>query len=94
MRQYFVYIMSSINQTIYIGVTNNLVRRVFEHQQGAVKGFTKKYRCTRLIYYEIYSDVRLAISREKQLKSWRRSKKNTLIEELNPHWDELYPTLG
>ncbi len=81
--------MSSLSKTLYVGVTNNLVRRVFEHKEGLFEGFTKKYQIKNLVYYEEYSDIREAIAREKQLKSWNREKKLTLIERLNPGWEEL-----
>ena len=88
-KTYFIYIMSSLSKTLYVGVTNNLVRRVFEHKEGLFEGFTKKYQIKNLVYYEEYSDIREAIAREKQLKSWNREKKLTLIERLNPGWEEL-----
>ena len=74
---------------LYIGITNSLVRRVSEHQRGEIKGFTKTYRVDRLVYYESFNDPRSAISREKELKGWRRSKKNALVETLNPRWADL-----
>lgn len=88
-KEYFVYIVSSISKTIYIGVTNNLSRRIHEHKNGLLEGFTKKYRVNSLVYYESYFDIRDAIAREKELKSWRRNKKYTLIEDANPGWQEL-----
>ena len=89
MREYYVYIMASRGKTFYVGVTNDLERRVFEHKQGLTDGFTKKYRVTKLVYYEATSDIRTAIEREKQLKAWRRSKKVSLVESLNPEWKDL-----
>jgi len=89
MRQYFVYIMGSRSKTLYVGVTNDLERRVYEHKQGLVAGFTSRYRVTRLVYYEETSDVAAAIEREKQIKGWLRSKKVALIESMNPEWDDL-----
>ena len=89
MRQYFVYIMGSRSKTLYVGVTNDLERRVCEHKQGLVAGFTSRYRVTRLVYYEETSDVAAAIEREKQIKGWLRSKKVALIESMNPEWDDL-----
>ena len=86
---YYVYIMASSSGTLYIGVTNNLRRRVFEHKQGVVKGFTKKYGCHKLVYYEHYLDIRQAIKREKQLKGWLRVKKQNLIKTMNPSWKDL-----
>ena len=93
--KYYVYIMSSTsNYTIYIGVTNNLVRRVYEHRTGAdPDGFTTKYAVKKLVYYESTHDVLSAIEREKQIKSWSRKKKNTLIAGINPAWRDLYPEL-
>ena len=83
--EYFVYIMSNIlDSVLYIGVTNNLQRRVFEHQQKLLIGFTEKYNCEKLVYYEQTTDVRSAIEREKQLKKWNRSKKEFLINQFNP----------
>ncbi len=87
--QYYIYILASDSGTLYIGVTNNLERRVSEHRQDLVKGFTKKYGCHRLVYYEEYGDVNQAIAREKQLKKWSRGKKERLIKNLNPQWRDL-----
>jgi putative endonuclease len=90
MRQYFVYIMASKrNGTLYIGVTNNLERRAYEHQNGLVEGFTKKYGIGLLVYYEQTQSVHSAIAREKQLKKWERKWKLRLIEERNPDWNDL-----
>jgi len=86
---FYVYIIASETGTLYIGVTNNLVRRVNEHQNGQLKGFTSKYGCKKLIYYETYNYVYDAFAREKQLKKWSRSKKQTLIKASNPHWEDL-----
>ena len=93
--EYYVYIMSSTSYyTIYTGVTNNLVRRVYEHRTGAdPDGFTTKYAVKKLVYYESTHDVLSAIEREKQIKSWSRKKKNTLIAGINPAWRDLYPEL-
>lgn len=93
--EYYVYIMSSTsNYTIYTGVTNNLVRRVYEHRTGAdPDGFTTKYAVKKLVYYESTHDVLSAIEREKQIKPWSRKKKNTLIAGINPAWRDLYPEL-
>ena len=86
---YYVYIMTNISGTIYVGITNDLPRRVWEHKQNLVEGFTKKYRIKKLIYYEETPDVMSAIAREKELKGWRRSKKTALITENNPDWRDL-----
>jgi putative endonuclease len=94
-RSYWVYILASrIGGTLYIGVTNNLVRRIYEHRNGLVDGFTKKYHVHRLVYFEQYSDIETAITREKRLKRWNRAWKIQLIEELNPNWDDLYPQIA
>ncbi len=85
----WVYIIASKSGTLYTGMTNNLDRRVFEHKQHLIPGFTAKYNCTRLIFFEKFSDPGNAIAREKQIKGWLRSKKITLIESMNPHWDDL-----
>jgi putative endonuclease len=89
MRRYFVYILSSVSRTLYIGVTNDIERRVREHKQGLIPGFTAKYRINRLVYVEETTDVRDAIAREKQIKAWRRAKKIELIESVNPDWKDL-----
>ena len=87
---YCVYILSNWDDTVlYIGVTGNLPRRLYEHKNGLVDGFTKKYNIHKLVYYEHTNDVYSAISREKQLKKWRREKKNHLIESTNPQWRDL-----
>lgn len=93
--EYYVYIMSSTsNYTIYTGVTNDLVRRIYEHRTGAdPDGFTAKYAVKKLVYYESTHDVLSAIEREKQIKSWSRKKKNALIAGINPAWRDLYPEL-
>jgi putative endonuclease len=89
MRDYYVYIMSNRTHVLYIGVTNDLLRRVEEHRAGTLGGFTSKYKLRRLVYYEHSNDVVAAIAREKQLKNWRREKKITLIEKMNPTWSDL-----
>jgi putative endonuclease len=86
---YFAYIVASKSRVMYIGMTNSLDRRVFEHKHGLIDGFSKQYRCHRLVYYESFDDVRKAIDREKQLKRWNRTKKIWLIERMNPTWEEL-----
>jgi len=94
MNAYFVYILASKkNGTLYIGVTSNLVKRVFEHKQNMVEGFTKKYGVHTLVYYEQTNDINAAITREKQLKKWKRQWKINLIEKDNPKWNDLYDTL-
>jgi len=89
MRDYYVYILASISRVLYIGVTNNLERRLYEHRQKLIPGFTAKYHVTRLVYFEQSGAIRDAIAREKQLKGWRRAKKIALIESVNPSWREL-----
>ena len=87
---YFVYILSNWNDSVlYIGVTSNLPRRLYEHRNHLVDGFTKQYNVHKLVYYEHTNDVYSAISREKQLKGWRRSKKDALIAKMNPDWHDL-----
>ena len=86
---YHVYILSSLSRCIYIGVTNDLLRRLAQHRRGAIPGFTKQYRVTRLVYFEEYREVTTAITREKQLKRWPRARKNRLIERDNPDWNDL-----
>ena len=88
-RKYYVYIMNSPTGTLYVGMTNDLKKRVFQHKHKLIDGFTKKYYVTRLAYFEETSDVRVAIAREKQIKGWRRSKKIELIKTLNPTWRDL-----
>ena len=89
MKQYYVYVMSSYSKTLYIGVTNNLIRRVQEHKDSQIEGFTKRYNIKYLVYYEVTDNVLSAIEREKQLKRWRRDKKIMLIESINPKWEDL-----
>lgn len=89
-----VYILASRrNGTLYVGVTNNLIRRVWEHKQNLTDGFTKKYTIHTLVYYELYSDILHAIAREKEIKKWKRRWKLQLIEKNNPDWKDLYFTL-
>ena len=89
MKQYYVYIMTNSSRTLYTGVTDDLVRRAYEHRNKLIEGFTQKYNITRLVYYEITGDVRAAIQREKQIKGWLRKKKIALIEAANPEWKDL-----
>jgi putative endonuclease len=89
-KQYYVYILTNkSNEVFYIGVTNNLIRRMYEHKNKLIEGFTKKYNTTKLVYYEITNDVRAAIRREKQLKNWHREWKINLINQFNPGWNDL-----
>jgi len=94
MRTYYVYILASRgNGTLYIGVTNDLIRRVQEHRDGLISGFTKKYHVHMLVWYADCSDVTVTIQREKQMKAWKRAWKIRLIEETNPDWKDLYEEL-
>ena len=90
MRSYYVYmITNSGNRVLYVGVTNNLDRRTLEHQAKTTAGFTKRYSCTKLVYFEETPSIYDAIAREKQLKGWVRRKKDWLIEQMNPTWQDL-----
>jgi putative endonuclease len=94
-RSFYVYILASrIGGTLYIGVTNDLIRRVGEHRLKLVDGFTKKYAVARLVYFEQFDDIENAIKREKRLKKWNRAWKIRLFEKLNPNWDDLYPGIA
>jgi putative endonuclease len=94
-RSFYVCILASgIGGTLYIGVTNDLIRRVAEHRLKLVKGFTRKYEVHKLVYFEQFDDPENAIKREKQLKRWNRAWKIRLIEERNPNWDDLYPSIA
>ena len=94
MKNYFVYILSSKNRTLYIGFTNILARRVYEHKLGMIDGFTKKYNVNRLVYYETLPDLNSAVKREKQLKNWHREWKINLIESMNKEWKDLYSDIA
>jgi len=89
-KQYYIYILTNkSSKVIYIGVTNDLERRMFEHKNKLVEGFTKRYNLMKLVYYEVTEDVESAISREKQLKNWHRDWKINLINQFNPEWEDL-----
>ena len=93
-RRGYVYILASKrNGTLYVGVTNDLCRRVYEHREGLLGGFTKRYGVRRLAYYEVYDTVAQAIAREKQVKAWKRAWKLEAIERMNPTWADLYESL-
>ena len=93
-RSGYVYIMASKpNGTLYIGVTSNLVKRAWEHREGFVDGFTKRYGCKLLVWFEVHDRIEEAILREKQMKEWQRAWKVRRIVEMNPDWRDLYPTL-
>jgi len=90
----YVYILTNRpSGTLYVGVTSDLVRRVAEHREGVVKGFTKQYSLKRLVYFEVYDDIRIAIQRERSMKHWSRTWKVRLILQSNPQWDDLFETL-
>jgi putative endonuclease len=89
MKQYYVYIMASRSRVLYTGITNDLIKRVFEHKNRLIGRFTKKYNVINLVYYEVADDVQAAIQREKQVKGWLRKKKIALIEAMNPEWKDL-----
>jgi putative endonuclease len=89
-RHYYIYVLTNWNnRVIYIGVTNDLERRVFEHKNKLVKGFTEKYNVNNLVYFEETGDVNAALAREKEIKKWRREKKDALVTNSNPQWTEL-----
>ncbi len=93
--EYFIYIMTNKPQgTLYIGVTNNLIRRVYEHRNNLIDGFTKRYQLHRLVYFETHQDIRIAIQREKNLKQWAREWKINLIKQLNPQLDDLWEIIA
>ena len=90
MNSYFIYILTTKNnKMLYIGVTNNLPRRLYEHKNKLVKGYTEKYNISKLVFYEEFTNVKDAIAAEKKLKGWLRSKKDNLISGFNPNWDDL-----
>jgi putative endonuclease len=89
-RRYYVYLLTNWDNTVmYVGITNNLERRVYEHKQKLVKGFTKKYNINKLVYFEETYDVRAALTREKEIKKLRREKKNNLVQSFNPDWKDI-----
>jgi len=89
-KNYYVYIFTNWNNTVmYIGVTNDLVRRLYEHKNKLYDGFTKKYNLNKLVYFELFFDINEVINREKEIKKWRREKKNNLVESKNPDWKDL-----
>jgi len=93
-KEYYIYLLTNKGlNVVYTGVTSNLIRRVYEHKNKMVDGFTKKYNVDRLIYFETYSEITDAIQREKQIKGWIRKKKDELINQMNPEWRDLYEEL-
>ena len=93
-RTFYVYILASRTGTLYIGMCNNIERRMREHKSGEFEGFASKHGCNRLVYYEAFDDVGKSIDREKQLKGWRREKKLALIKAMNPRWADLAEKWG
>ena len=89
MKDYYIYILTNKSKTLYTGITNNLNRRVYEHKNKLIEGFTKKYNIDKLIYFELFNNPKDAIRREKQIKGWIRKKKIELIESMNPEWKDL-----
>ncbi len=93
--RYYVYILTNWNNRVmYVGITNDLMRRVYEHRTHAIKGFTEKYNVSKLVYFEETADVHAAIAREKEIKKWRREKKNALVIQANPEWRDLGNDFG
>ena len=94
-RQYYVYILASrIGGTLYVGVTNDIIRRVAEHRLKIAESFAKRHDVTRLVYFEVFEEIEQAIHREKRLKKWKRQWKIKLIETDNPNWSDLYPSIA
>jgi putative endonuclease len=94
MKNYYIYMMSNVkNNVLYIGITNDLLRRVYEHKNDLIEGFTKKYRCHKLVWFEMTSDINAAIIKEKQMKKWKREYKENVINKMNPDWKDLYEGL-
>ncbi|HYD18293.1 MAG TPA: GIY-YIG nuclease family protein [Patescibacteria group bacterium] len=94
MKPHFIYILTNkVNGTLYVGMTENLARRVSEHKAGLAEGFTKKYGCRLLVYYEVADDFESALRREKTIKKWSRQWKLNVINEMNPAWDDLYDSI-
>jgi len=88
--RYFVYILTNSNHKVmYVGMTNDLIRRIYQHHMHALPGFTAKYNVTKLVYFEVTSEVHVALAREKEIKRWRREKKNALVDAGNPNWRDL-----
>jgi putative endonuclease len=93
-QQYYIYIITNYyNTVLYTGVTNDLIRRIYEHKEKIIAGFTKKYNVNKLVYYEIFTDINSAIAREKQIKAGSRQKKIDLVDSMNPQWCDLYDGL-
>ena len=93
-KEYYIYFLTNKHRSVlYTGVTNNLIRRVYEHQNKLQKGFTEKYNLDCLVYYELFQNITDAIAREKQIKGWSRKKKNELVCQFNPQWEDLYKSI-
>ena len=93
-KQYYVYLITNERYgTLYVGITNDLVRRIYEHREGTVQGFSKQHGLSRLVWFEAHDDVLAAIEREKAVKRWRRDWKMNLIQAMNPNWDDLYESI-
>ncbi|NIR47907.1 GIY-YIG nuclease family protein [candidate division KSB1 bacterium] len=94
MKAYYVYMMANkYNNVLYVGVTNNLIRRVYEHKTNLVDGFTSKYKCHKLVWFEKIEDIETAIIIEKRMKKWKREYKENVINEMNPEWKDVYQNL-
>lgn len=87
--EFYIYLLASLSGTLYVGVTDDIARRFWEHKHDKIEGFSKRYQCHKLVYYECYQYIDEAIRREKQLKRWNRKKKEWLIKRTNPHWEDL-----
>ena len=94
MKNYFVYILSSKSKVLYVGMSDDISRRIFEHKKELVEGFTKRYNVNKLVYYESHPELKSAVKREKQLKNWHRQWKINLIESVNKDWKDLYPEIS
>ncbi|KTD48270.1 GIY-YIG nuclease family protein [Legionella quateirensis] len=92
-QSYMYFVTNAYNTVLYVGVTNDLIRRIYEHKNKLIKGFTQKYNVDRLVYYEIFDTIVLAIEREKQIKGWSRNKKNELVNAFNSDWNDLYQSI-
>ena len=91
---YYVYIITNkINSVVYVGITNNLERRLYEHKHKLIEGFSARYNLYKLVYFETTNNIEAAIAREKQIKGWNRARKNKLVESKNPNWDDLYESI-
>ena len=95
MKDYYVYMITNRNhKVLYIGVTNNLERRIYEHKNKLIEGFTKKYNCTKLVWYTSTNNIESAIQQEKRMKKWKREYKENLVKKVNPNWEDLYQEIS